>query len=248
MNVRDNLSSVDKYNELISKKMNYLLEDKEDIQNLILDEKNGVQRYKKPNKDIIKSIKDTILGYQYEILIAMYSKGESIESIAQHYKKTIDDMIGVWRQSNGYVQMVWMLSIGILLGESKDDLNKLEDLVKKDDPKDYLLDFLLNPGMEGITTNNNFKFPVPYKSLQEVINLAHKNRKEDSIKRLKEYLSNEWYKGHSDTGWHDSHKSKQNIHYGYWSFESGALVKILKLDDTILKDQQYYPYDLVHWK
>ena len=49
-------------------------------------------------------------------------------------------------------------------------------------------------------------------------------------------------------GGHDDHKSKWNIHTGYWSFESGALVKILGLDDSTLKDQPYYPYDMVHWK
>jgi hypothetical protein len=31
-------------------------------------------------------------------------------------------------------------------------------------------------------------------------------------------------------------------------FEQGALVKILGLNDSILKDQQYYPYDMVHWR
>jgi hypothetical protein len=44
------------------------------------------------------------------------------------------------------------------------------------------------------------------------------------------------------------HKSQWNIHSGYWSFESGALVKILGLDDSSLKDTQYYPYDMVHWE
>ncbi|MDR0574163.1 MAG: DUF1911 domain-containing protein [Tannerella sp.] len=52
---------------------------------------------------------------------------------------------------------------------------------------------------------------------------------------------------HSDTGWYNDHKNGGNLHYGYWSFESGALVKILGLDDSSLKDMQYYPYDMVHW-
>ena len=33
--------------------------------------------------------------------------------------------------------------------------------------------------------------------------------------------------------------------FGYWSFESGALVKILGLDDSSLKEVQYYPYDML---
>ncbi|WP_367575897.1 PoNe immunity protein domain-containing protein [Neisseria leonii] len=32
----------------------------------------------------------------------------------------------------------------------------------------------------------------------------------------------------------ETHKSPHGVHRGYWSFESGALVKILGLDDSIL--------------
>ena len=46
----------------------------------------------------------------------------------------------------------------------------------------------------------------------------------------------------------DSHKSSENVYYGYWSFEAGAIAKILNLDDSSLKDVPYYPYDLVHYK
>ncbi|WP_367268550.1 PoNe immunity protein domain-containing protein [uncultured Pedobacter sp.] len=35
---------------------------------------------------------------------------------------------------------------------------------------------------------------------------------------------------------------------GCWSFESGALIKILGLDGNRLKEQQYYHYDAVHWQ
>ncbi|WP_404479111.1 PoNe immunity protein domain-containing protein [Sphingobacterium sp. ML3W] len=38
------------------------------------------------------------------------------------------------------------------------------------------------------------------------------------------------------------------MYTGYWSFESGTLVKILSLDDGSCKELQYYPYDLVHWE
>ena len=47
---------------------------------------------------------------------------------------------------------------------------------------------------------------------------------------------------------YEAHKSSQNIYYGYWSFEAGAIAKILNLDDSNLKDVPYYPYDLVHYK
>ncbi|MEH7450841.1 PoNe immunity protein domain-containing protein, partial [Bacillus toyonensis] len=46
--------------------------------------------------------------------------------------------------------------------------------------------------------------------------------------------------------WYDAHENKHDIYSGYWSFESGAIAKILKLDDSTLKDSSYYPYDMVH--
>ncbi|KXY58127.1 hypothetical protein AT278_02010 [Bacillus cereus] len=54
---------------------------------------------------------------------------------------------------------------------------------------------------------------------------------------------------YSETGY-DAHenKNKNDIYSGYWSFESGAIVKILKLDDSNLKDTSYYPYDMVHYQ
>ena len=45
----------------------------------------------------------------------------------------------------------------------------------------------------------------------------------------------------------DSNRSDYT-YCGYWSFEAGAIVKLLGIDDTILKDMKYYPYDLVHYK
>jgi len=37
-------------------------------------------------------------------------------------------------------------------------------------------------------------------------------------------------------------------YYGFWSFDTAALAKILGLDDSALKDNNHYPYDLAHYK
>lgn len=65
---------------------------------------------------------------------------------------------------------------------------------------------------------------------------------------LKKYLAEQWYEIHSECAWYNSHNSKQNTYYGYWAYEAGAISKILKLNDEELKEQQYYPYDLVHFQ
>lgn len=67
----------------------------------------------------------------------------------------------------------------------------------------------------------------------------------NKIELLKKYLKG-WY--NTDCEVFEAHKSDQKIYYGYWSFEAGAVVKILGIDDSELKDIPYYPYDLVHYK
>ena len=116
--------------------------------------------------------------------------------------------------------------------------------VQDDNPNDFLVDFLIKSRVENWKQHTDFKYPVPYKNLLDIV-VAAKN---ETLFKLRLYLQKQWYKGHLDTGWYDAHKAKWNIHTGYWSFESGALAKILGLDDSSLKDQQFYPYDMVHWK
>lgn len=59
-------------------------------------------------------------------------------------------------------------------------------------------------------------------------------------------MEKEWFKGHYDYDWKNSHKEPGYV--GYWSFETAALTKILELDDTSLVNNNHYPYDLAHYK
>jgi hypothetical protein len=73
-----------------------------------------------------------------------------------------------------------------------------------------------------------------------------KMNKEEAEIKLKEYLKKYWYKNHSDTYWYNNHNSKYNTYFGYWSFESAAIVKIKKMGNNIFKDIKYYPYDFIN--
>jgi len=70
--------------------------------------------------------------------------------------------------------------------------------------------------------------------------------KQEAIKELKIFLDKIWYKMNREMYWYNSHKDS-DIYFGYWSFESAALVKLLGLDDSILRDNKYYPYDIAHF-
>ena len=71
-------------------------------------------------------------------------------------------------------------------------------------------------------------------------------KERDKSDLLEKYLKEDWYNKEYEC--YEAHKSDQNIYYGYWSFEAGAIAKILKLNDSNLKNVPYYPYDLVHYK
>ncbi|MER2120580.1 MAG: DUF1911 domain-containing protein [Solibacillus sp.] len=129
---------------------------------------------------------------------------------------------------------------------SKDQLKSLLDLIKKEELNDKLIDFLVQY-IDSDWENNGseYLFSNPYGYVQNIIEAENQNT---ALELLKVYLEKEWYKGHNDTGWYESHKGNKDIYSGYWSYESGAVAKILRLDDTLLREVPYYPYDLVHFE
>ncbi|UZD54993.1 PoNi-like cognate immunity protein [Caldimonas aquatica] len=85
-------------------------------------------------------------------------------------------------------------------------------------------------------------------------NLFYALTEDTPAKQLKELdlFLKRWYKDLAGTGWHDSHKPDENGnqggYYGYWSFEAGAAVLLLGIeDDSSLHKYIYYPKDLVAW-
>src|SRR5574343_154913 len=83
----------------------------------------------------------------------------------------------------------------------------------------------------------------PYEYLADALSSA------DNIVALKDLnrFLKHWYKDLAGTGWHDSH-IEQAGYYGYWSFEAGAAVLLLGIeDDSSLHKYLYYPKDLVAW-
>ncbi len=125
MKLRDELNSVENYTKLLSKKKGYITEKEHKIMELYDAESKGIQLFPKTNVEVIQSTKDTILIYQYDIIMLLYSVGEDISVIRTQYLETIKSMQNVWRQTNGYVQMVMMLSIGVMLDIEQNEFNKL---------------------------------------------------------------------------------------------------------------------------
>ena len=232
MKLRDNLNTEIRYKELIQKKTSFVEEDLHEYQctGTTWDSKQELSHF------------DIILRNANQILISKYSAGYPVLELIPDYLQGVQFMKKGWNADAGYVTMLWYLSIGVML-ECHKELQQLSILLKEHSVKDKLFSFLVNNTQD--YASEKLLWTTPYAGLIEVIEFA-KTNKEKAVERLQKYLKKEWYKGHSDCGWYNDHKSKWGVHFGYWSFESGALVKILGLDDSSLQGLPYYPYDMVH--
>ena len=177
---------------------------------------------------------------------ALYSYNSSFQEI----KEILPDMIDCYTKSRGesgaHDQLLSTISIPIMLGVSREDIKKLMELIKRIKFKDYLVDFLLH-GLDSDWKIDNIKMriPKPYLLLQDVINAESK---EITQELLQNFVEKRWYKGSRAYVWYNSHKIVDRDAYsGYWCFVAGAVAKLFVLDDTSLKDCQYYPYDMVHF-
>ena len=218
----------------------YIQEETERINKFLTKLENNEVR-----EDRIYSVRKKIDSIKFGILISKYSYGEDVSKLETEFVQLLEDMPLYWNNNSSYVDMLWMMSLAILFDVSKDQFCVLANLVDKYNCNDALLDFLTKYKKQGIIENINGKFlyGFPYEKLTDVV-----SDKVNSVAKLREYLEKYWYVGHKDMGWYDIHKTKEKLYYGYWSFEAGAIAKILDLDDSGLKNVQYYPYDLVHYK
>ncbi|MEZ7557130.1 DUF1911 domain-containing protein [Streptococcus sp. 27098_8_134] len=242
MTFRDTLTTKDRILKLIDFEKRIINEKQKEINGLIKDTEEGVQRYKLTNDEVIANIKGTINVLTEEILVATYTAGYPLEDFKEEYINFVNSLLPVWQSNSGYLQMVWVLSIGILLEINDEIFDQLVDLVKKDDPEDYLIDYLIQSRHPDWKIRINYNFPRPYGFTRKII---EEENAEQALKLLKEYVTKKWYPGHRDTGWYDLHKENIDNYYGYWSFESGALCKLKGLDYKELEGVPYFPYDLV---
>lgn len=184
--------------------------------------------------------------YTLEDIRAKYSIGEEINDIEEDFLHAIDYIKNLGERKAGYLNLLWMISLGILLETDKEHLKTLQEAVEKEKIQDFVIDYLLTAcdiGYEKIS--NVYDKEIPYSYTREMIELAQKDKIEAS-KRLQKYMEKEWFQGHYDYEWRNAHKEPGYV--GFWSFETAAIAKILELDDTSLKNNNHYPYDLRHYK
>lgn len=194
--------------------------------------------------DRIFSVEQRVNSLKFGVFIANYSLGTDLDTLKVDFDEILNDFPRFWTQTSSYITMVWMMSIAIMLETDNEKFCGLTALLDKYNRHDALLDFFSDYKLHGIIAlkNHDFSCPVPYAELGKII-----ENNQGQQRLLKSYVEKKWYPGHKKFGICDVHKSKEKIYSGYWSFESGALAKILNIDDSPLKESDYYPYDLAHF-
>jgi hypothetical protein len=224
------------------------------------------RRFKKMNEGLIASDRmqavkvDMAKNFLYSA-IARYSAGYSLETLLPDWKECVklvyESWTGYWKLKQGnppveydqyilsaYDEMLWMLSLGYLLDVPEEDFKKLVEVIDRDKVKDKLYEFIISAKLKDRAPvkeesyRDFFTIPEIFSKLREAMQEPDKAKAE---KLIHDFLKKDWYKNHKDAGWYNSHKSKHDTYFGYWSFESAAVVKIKGLDDSSFRDNQYYP-------
>lgn len=232
--MRDLLNTKEGYREIIEKYQTFIQEDIEELQSIKVNKQN-IRELTYTNQSIFK--------YSSSILSAKYSSNERVDILKDLFESYFDFFLNFWDKNWGYTNILEMLSLSILLCIDEKKFKELTKLIDKEGLKDFVIDFLISSRYPDRPITDKILWKKPYQGIYEVVE-ASKESKDAALQRLEKYLKKEWYKHYDGK---DTHKSEWNIHTGYWSFESGAIAKVLQLEDSSLKKQQYYPYDMVHF-
>lgn len=225
----------------------FIKEDKEDISQFREDIKNNIQRNPNSNEACVEGRYNSIYMQSVKSIKAKYSLGYDVKELESDFSEALNGLINMGEYRAYYVNLLWMVGLGILLERSNEEMELIAKVIEKEEINDPYLNYLLSAiGIEWNKKNNKYVKENPYKNVEEIINLAFEGKKKEASKRLEKYMKKEWFKGHYDYEWRNAHK--RYGYYGIWSFDTAALVKILNIDDSSLKDDNHYPYDLAHYK
>lgn len=210
---------------------------------------------------------ESIAGHKFERLLLHYTAGEPIEPLRAELEEVIaayerygehlwqytgdrNEVIFKFYSLDDYCQLMQLIGLCFLL-HRRDLLPRLAAMQDGENgTSNGGADTLYEEFMAfGIGPETRFETDHlcqvrPYENLFfGLTETTHAN----ALKEFNLFLKH-WYKDLAGTGWHDSHKDGGAGYYGYWSFEAGAAVLLLGIeDDSSLYKYLHYPKDLVAW-
>ncbi|WP_230132150.1 PoNe immunity protein domain-containing protein [Clostridium neonatale] len=112
-----------------------------EIKNDIL---NGVRRYPISNLEVLDNKYKSIVVKCIDKIRAMYSRGDLLEEFDDIWNEAVEAFINIKEKKIGYLYLLWIVGIGILLEVPKDLMRKVEECVKRESIKDFVLQLLLD--------------------------------------------------------------------------------------------------------
>lgn len=198
-------------------------------------------------------------------LLLHYTAGEPIEPMRAELEEVVaayerygehlwnytgdrNEVVFTFVDLDEYCQLMQLVGLCFLL-QRRDLLPRIAALQDGENGETGGFDWLFEEIMShGIGPENRYESEQlccskPYEQLADAFS---DETAKDALTNIDRFLKR-WYKDLAGTGWHDAHIA-QSGYFGYWSFEAGAAVLLLGIeDDSSLHKYLYYPKDLVTW-
>ena len=189
----------------------------------------------KENKiDLIDSNYSSVIKCKLNIINYKYTLGEDLLELHKEYLVLLDQIDKI-KSLGGYF-FADIVSLGILFEEGIEKFEKLIIIMDEFKNNDLLFDYLTNAcGLKRKYYSEVFELDR-FKFSKELIELAQKDREQASKKLVH----------HFKTYWNEPVKPPR--YKGSWFWEYAAISKMFKLDDSELKYNPHYPYELAHYK
>ena len=177
---------------------------------------------------------NSIIKHELEIINYKYTLGEDLLELHKEYLVLLAQIDKI--KSNCGFFDAYVFALGILFEEGIEKFEKLIIIMDESRHHDLLSDYFIN----GCGLKRKYYSEVfackDFEFSKELVELAQKDREQASKKLVH----------HFKTYWNDPVKS--DSYDGYWLWEYAAISKMFKLDDSELKDNPHYPYELAHYK
>ncbi|WP_022770962.1 PoNe immunity protein domain-containing protein, partial [Butyrivibrio sp. NC2007] len=217
------------------------------IEELLEDEKQGIQRYPRKNIDIVEMKKQRIPVDLSNIFDVQYSADKVVMAYEDIVSMIIEHTINNHLTESDYISIIKLIAQAILLEIEKEKLQEFVDKLDKDKYNDILIDYLLSAyGINRAFESDKYLRERPYIIAGKICETAQTD-KNKAKEMLEEYITKEYLKGHADLGWPKAAETWEPYN-GLWSYEAAAIAKLFEIDDSELKGNPNYPYDLAHYK
>jgi len=219
------------------------------------------------NLDVIKTIKRAVVQDIIGKLGIMYSMGMEVSSMKDDYLIAVNLMNESWNESqkcqagnpvrvynllnlSEYNEMIWMLSLGLLLHIPNHNFNKLVEIIDRLEIKDHLFEFIIRhkfPERKKLRSESYEKYFIVPKAYHSLRMASMESDLDQAKKLVAQFVRKEWYNNNKSCGWSGLHLRPFPIYSGYWCYEAAAVSCIINLDESLYRDWKYYPKDLADY-